>query len=101
MPIILTTGALGNVGSEVATACAACGLSVRVADLSVSRLTERFPLLESVRFDFEGQATWPAALAGCDAVCLLRRAWHFSTYATPHRSRPGSLKALNNVAATP
>ncbi len=72
MPMILITGALGNVGSEVATACTERGLSARVADRSVSRLKERFPLLESVRFDFEDRATWPAALAGCDAVFLLR-----------------------------
>ncbi|MEP6781265.1 MAG: NAD(P)H-binding protein [Gemmatimonadaceae bacterium] len=72
MPIILLTGALGNVGSEVATACTERGLSARVAVRSMSRLKERFPHLESVRFDFEDRATWPAALAGCDAVFLLR-----------------------------
>jgi len=72
MAIILITGALGNVGSEVVTACTERGLRARVADRSVARLKERFPLLESVRFDFEDRATWPVALAGCDAVFLLR-----------------------------
>lgn len=69
---MLITGALGNVGSEVATACAERGMTARVADRSAARLKERFPSLESVRFDFEDRATWPAALAGCDCVFLLR-----------------------------
>lgn len=69
---ILVTGALGNVGREVARACGERGLGVRVADLDLAALARRFPTSESARLDFLDRATWAPALAGCDAVFLLR-----------------------------
>lgn len=72
MPRVLVTGALGNVGREVARACASAGLTVRVANRQVESLRARFPDAEAVRFDFLDPATWDGALAGCDFVFLLR-----------------------------
>ncbi len=72
MPRVLVTGALGNVGREVVLACAGRGLLVRAADRSASKLLEKFPECEGVRFDFVDRATWPEALAGADYVFLLR-----------------------------
>lgn len=66
------TAALGNVGSEVVRACAASGLAVRVVDRDPRRLEARFPGHENTAFDFLERTTWPAALAGCDQVFLLR-----------------------------
>ena len=72
MSRVLVTGSLGNVGREVVRACAERGLAVRVAGRSEQALRQSFPGLEPVRFDFEAPETWPAALAGCDFVFLLR-----------------------------
>jgi len=72
MTRVLVTAALGNVGREVARECAQRGLTVRVAGRSEAELKARFPALGSVRFDFLDRETWAGALAGCDAVFLLR-----------------------------
>lgn len=72
MPRVLVTAALGNVGSEVVRECAERGLMVRAAGRAEAELKARFPALESVRFDFLDRGTWAGALAGCDAVFLLR-----------------------------
>lgn len=69
---MLVTGALGNVGREVARACASAGFTVRAANRSVEALRARCPDAEAVRFDYLDRATWDAALAGCDFVFLLR-----------------------------
>ncbi|MFO0744148.1 MAG: NmrA family NAD(P)-binding protein [Myxococcota bacterium] len=69
---ILITAALGNVGGEVARACAARGLAMRVADRDASALRARLPDHEAAALDFLDRATWPAALEGCDRVFLLR-----------------------------
>lgn len=68
----LVTGALGNVGREVAAACAERGLAVRVADLDPVALAARFPQAPAARLDFVDRSTWAPALQGCDAVFLLR-----------------------------
>ncbi len=72
MSRVLVTGALGNVGREVVSACVARGLVVRAAGRSVSKLLEKFPHGEAARFDFVDRATWPEALAGVDYIFLLR-----------------------------
>jgi len=72
MSRVLVTAALGNVGREVVRECAQRGLTVRAAGLRVAELEARFPTFEAVRFDFLDRATWAAALAGCNAVFLLR-----------------------------
>jgi uncharacterized protein YbjT (DUF2867 family) len=69
---ILITTALGNVGAEVARASLARGLPVRLTDRDPAKLAARFPGAETARLDFLDRATWPAALAGCDRVFLLR-----------------------------
>jgi uncharacterized protein YbjT (DUF2867 family) len=69
---VLVTAALGNVGREVARACASAGLAVRAADLDETALAARSTADERVRLDFTDRATWPAALQGCDRVFLLR-----------------------------
>ena len=56
MSRVLVTGALGNVGREVARECAKRGLSVRVGGRSEAELTAKFPELEPTRFDFLDRA---------------------------------------------
>jgi uncharacterized protein YbjT (DUF2867 family) len=72
MSLVLVTGTLGNVGREVARECALRGLTVRAAGTDEAALRERFPLLDVVQLDFLVPQTWRPALAGCDAVFLLR-----------------------------
>ena len=72
MQRVLVTAALGNVGREVATVCAARGFRVRVADRRDAELRERFAQAEVARFDFQDRSTWAAALQDCDFVFLLR-----------------------------
>jgi uncharacterized protein YbjT (DUF2867 family) len=69
---VLVTAALGNVGREVTRECERRGFAVRVAGVREAELAGRFPQHEAARFDFLDRATWPAALAGCDFLFLLR-----------------------------
>jgi uncharacterized protein YbjT (DUF2867 family) len=72
MKRILVTAALGNVGREVARACVERGLEVRVSHRDPAALAAPFPGLEAARLDFLDRSSWGPALAGCDAVFLLR-----------------------------
>lgn len=67
---VLVTGALGNVGREVARACRASGLVVRGADVKSEGLSERCD--EVAALDFLRPESWGAALADCQFVFLLR-----------------------------
>ena len=69
---VLVTGALGNVGREVARACVLQGFVVRVADRSIAALAKRFGEMETVAFDFLDRETWASALADCQWLFLLR-----------------------------
>ena len=69
MARVLVTGASGNVGREVARACAAAGSTVRVAQRAA--VSER-SALETLAFDFAQPHTWGAALEGCQSVFLMR-----------------------------
>jgi uncharacterized protein YbjT (DUF2867 family) len=69
---VLVTAAAGNVGREVTRECVERGLTVRVAGRSEAELQARFPGLEATELDFLDRTTWARALAGCDAVFLLR-----------------------------
>lgn len=71
-PRVLVTGALGNVGREVARACTAAGFTVRAANRDVEALRVALPDAEAVRFDYLDRGTWDGALSGCDFVFLLR-----------------------------
>lgn len=66
---VLVTGAAGNVGTAVVESLAARGL-VPVAAVRPGR--ERALAVESVELDFHDPATWGPALAGIDALFLLR-----------------------------
>lgn len=52
--------------------CLARGLAVRAAGGDPAALAARFPRATATRLDFLDRSTWPGALAGCDAVFLLR-----------------------------
>jgi uncharacterized protein YbjT (DUF2867 family) len=67
MPSILVTGARGNVGREVVTACLARGLPVLAGDRRASPGDTA-----ARRFDFADRSTWAPALEGVDRVFLLR-----------------------------
>lgn len=69
---VLVTGALGNVGCEVARACLAGGFEVCVAGTRVAALRETFTSSEAVRLDLLDRSTWAAALARARHVFLLR-----------------------------
>ena len=69
---ILVAGALGNVGAATVTALLAAGAEVRAGDLDPAATSRRFPEAEAVRLDFLDPATFRPALAGCQAVFLLR-----------------------------
>lgn len=71
--MILVTGAAGNVGSEVVRALLARGARVRAADRSPERLRALFgDRVERVLFDYDHESTFGPAVAGCDALFLLR-----------------------------
>jgi uncharacterized protein YbjT (DUF2867 family) len=72
MKRVLVTGAVGNVGREVVRECLSAGFAVRAAGQDIARLRASFPGTEPVRFDYRDRETWPAALAGCDFLFLLR-----------------------------
>lgn len=71
--MILVTTAAGNVGTEVVRALVARGAEVRAADRSPPRLRKLFgDSVETASLDFRDPSTFDAALAGCEAVFLLR-----------------------------
>lgn len=76
MKQILVTGATGNVGLEVIRALAQRGgTQVRAGVRDVARSAAAlapYPAVQPVPFDFLDAATHAAALAGCDALFLLR-----------------------------
>ncbi len=72
MSKVLVTTALGNVGREVARACVARGLTIRVSHREEAPLKAAYPGLETARVDFLDSSSWPAALAGIDQVFLVR-----------------------------
>jgi uncharacterized protein YbjT (DUF2867 family) len=72
MTRILVTGALGNVGRAVATACLAEGREVRLAVQNSERAETVFPGQERCVFDFCDRRTWAPALRGCGQLFLLR-----------------------------
>jgi len=71
---ILVTGATGNVGREVVRALGARGdVVVRAAASDVARVRDEHPPpVEAARVDFTDARTWAEAVAGCDALFLLR-----------------------------
>jgi uncharacterized protein YbjT (DUF2867 family) len=70
---ILVIGALGNVGTEVVKQVLARGGSVRVADMDVSKLRERFGEgVEAVRFDFTDQSTFEETFRGVKSMFYMR-----------------------------
>ncbi|WP_163989179.1 NAD(P)H-binding protein [Pyxidicoccus caerfyrddinensis] len=72
---VLVTGALGTVGREVLRALAARGIAARAADRSVERARGVLgPEADVVALDFLDARTFQPALAGCDALFLLRPA---------------------------
>lgn len=73
MSSILVTGALGNVGAEVAKELLAKGQSVRAADINAGKLEERFgDAVESVRFDFSDPKTYDRTFKEVQKVFLMR-----------------------------
>ncbi len=67
------TGAVGNVGREVVRAIATRGRDLRAADLSVESIHAMHgDDVDAVQLDYEAHETFEPALAGCDAVFLVR-----------------------------
>lgn len=70
---ILVIGALGNVGAEVVRQVLARGAAVRVADIDLQKLKDRFgDSVESVRFDFTDPATYQAAFKDVHKMFYMR-----------------------------
>jgi uncharacterized protein YbjT (DUF2867 family) len=69
MPTVLVTGATGNAGREVVAALQRLGVRTRAGVRNEASGTEAD---EAARLDFYDPATFAPALAGCDAVFLLR-----------------------------
>jgi uncharacterized protein YbjT (DUF2867 family) len=70
---VLVTGALGNVGGQVARRLAEKGEAVVVADTHPEALSSRFgSLAQAVHFDYTDEATFGAALSGVDRVFIMR-----------------------------
>ena len=70
---VLVTGAVGNVGREVMHALRAHRRLVRGADLSVNAIRAMHgDEIEAALLDYQEHDTFAAALAGCDAVFLVR-----------------------------
>ena len=71
-PLILVTGASGNVGREVVRALRSKGMSVRAADRDPMRPQKLFGAdVESVRLDFRDPSTFVVA-RGAEAIFLMR-----------------------------
>jgi uncharacterized protein YbjT (DUF2867 family) len=70
---ILVIGALGNVGIEVAKNLLANGQHVRVADIDVHKLKQRFgDSAEVVRFDFTDPTTYGPTFNGIQKMFIMR-----------------------------
>jgi uncharacterized protein YbjT (DUF2867 family) len=70
---ILVTGALGNVGAEVAKHLQEAGYPFRAADRDVTRLRERFGAdVEAVAFDFTRKETYGPVFDGVEKMFLMR-----------------------------
>lgn len=87
--MILVTGAGGLVGGEVAKALAARGLPVRAALRDPACAPPALEAAEPIRFDFTDEATHEAALAGVQALFLLR---------PPAMARPGAFRPFLEAA---
>jgi len=83
---VLVTGATGTVGSALLDALTDCDATVRAATRSPPGTG---PADEWVAFDFEKPETWGDALAGVDALFLLR---------PPQLSRVGPVRAFVDAA---
>ncbi len=71
--VVLVTGALGNVGTQVVYALQAAGRKVRAADRDPARLQERFgDSVECVRFDFSDPATFIPTFENVEKMFLMR-----------------------------
>jgi uncharacterized protein YbjT (DUF2867 family) len=68
---ILVTGASGNVGKEVVRQLQSRHVPFQVGDRK-STTANASAGVKSVRFDFLDPSTYESAVAGCDAVFLLR-----------------------------
>lgn len=72
-PKILVLGALGNVGAEVVNSLILLGNPVRVADLDLQKIKERFGnKVEALAFDFLRTETYSAAFHDIESMFLLR-----------------------------
>jgi uncharacterized protein YbjT (DUF2867 family) len=70
---MLVTAAAGNVGREVVAELVRRGVPVRAAERDLARASAVAASgVERVRLDFTDRATWGPAVAGCDAMFLLR-----------------------------
>ena len=68
-PEVLVTGARGKTGREVAAQLAARGVTVRAGSRTPGASDA---IVRPVLFDWEAPATWRKAIAGVDAVYLMR-----------------------------
>jgi uncharacterized protein YbjT (DUF2867 family) len=71
-PLVLVTGAFGNVGTFVVEHLLARGLRVRTGELDPARAGRRAPDAEAVQLDLTDPTTFTPALAGVDRVFLIR-----------------------------
>ena len=70
---VVVTGSSGNVGREVVRALAARAIDIRAVDRHPQRVRAIFgQIAEPARLDFHDPTTFPAAVAGCDGLFLLR-----------------------------
>lgn len=83
---IMVTGALGNVGGYVAKYAIGNRQEVKVADINLDALHEKYgDSAESVLFDFTDSSTFQKALDDVDRVFIMR---------PPHLGKPEDLKAF-------
>lgn len=79
-PLVLVTGATGNVGSQTVELLLAAGVQVRAAASSAEAVRSRFgDRVEAVSLDFTDPATWGEAYTGVHRMFLMR---------PPHLGRP-------------
>jgi uncharacterized protein YbjT (DUF2867 family) len=71
-PLVMVTGASGNVGASVVEHLLARGLRVRTGELDPARAGRRAPDAEAVRLDLTDPTTFTPALTGVDRVFLIR-----------------------------
>jgi uncharacterized protein YbjT (DUF2867 family) len=71
--MIVVTGALGNVGGAATDALLRRGAAVRIADVDVDAMADRYGThLEMARLDFWDLGTFPNVLEGATGVFLVR-----------------------------